>query len=393
MTNLRLACFSPLPPDKSGIATYSARLFEALRDKAELILFHDAPETVADAIHNRFTIRALEDFKGPLAENVDFCWYHMGSNLQFHRAIYDTLLRYPGIVTLHDVNLHPFLGEHYMKRSFGLYSREMGFAYGLDGLEHARQAHHEGQSYQVQAYPLFQRLLHSQLGVVVHNSFAKELLQTVPSQTPILQLPLQQEDLLPQLPAPVEAKQQLGFKATDIVLGSFGYLAPQKRLEVVLTAVSHLLPHFPNLHYLLVGQKVADYELTIPPELEGHVHFLGFVDDAQFNNALSATDIGINLRYPTIGETSATLLSLFGAGTATIVTNAGSFTELPDDTCLKISHEEDELAELTATIQMLAGSADKRQAIGTAANQYIREVCHPDVVADRFLAFVQERIK
>ena len=54
-----------------------------------------------------------------------------------------------------------------------------------------------------------------------------------------------------------------------------------------------------------------------------------------FNGYMAACDIVLNLRYPTVGESSGTLLRALGMGKAVVVTDVGSFREYPDEICLK----------------------------------------------------------
>ena len=63
---------------------------------------------------------------------------------------------------------------------------------------------------------------------------------------------------------------------------------------------------------------------------------IGFAPIEEFVGYLAACDIVLNLRYPTVGENSGTLLRALGLGKAVMVSEVGSFQELPDDVCLKV---------------------------------------------------------
>ena len=69
--------------------------------------------------------------------------------------------------------------------------------------------------------------------------------------------------------------------------------------------------------------------------LARHVRVLGFRPIDEFVGYLAACDIVLNLRYPTVGENSGTLMRALGLGKAVIVSQVGSFSELPDSICLK----------------------------------------------------------
>ena len=52
---------------------------------------------------------------------------------------------------------------------------------------------------------------------------------------------------------------------------------------------------------------------------------------------IAAADIVLNLRYPTVGETSGTLLRALGLGRAVLVSDVGAASpNFPDDVCLKV---------------------------------------------------------
>jgi len=70
--------------------------------------------------------------------------------------------------------------------------------------------------------------------------------------------------------------------------------------------------------------------------LSAHVRILGFAPIEDFVGYLAACDIVLNLRYPTVGESSGTLLRSLGLGKAVMVSEIGSFAEFPEEVCLKV---------------------------------------------------------
>ena len=63
----------------------------------------------------------------------------------------------------------------------------------------------------------------------------------------------------------------------------------------------------------------------------------GYVDDAEFDDYYAAADRLVNLRYPSAGETSGTLIRAFEAGKPVAVSDYAQFAELPDDVVTKIA--------------------------------------------------------
>ena len=101
--------------------------------------------------------------------------------------------------------------------------------------------------------------------------------------------------------------------------------------------------------------------------LSANVRVLGFAPIEEFVGYLGACDIVLNLRYPTVGESSGTLLRSLGLGKAVMVSEVGSFQEFPDDVCLKVPvgpGEEDLIFEY---LNLLVSRPDVAQALGARA--------------------------
>ena len=72
----------------------------------------------------------------------------------------------------------------------------------------------------------------------------------------------------------------------------------------------------------------------------------GYIDEIDFFRYLKAADVVVNLRYPTAGETSGTLIRTLGAGKPVIVSDFGQFADFPEDICLKVAPGENEERDL-----------------------------------------------
>src|SRR5689334_20946052 len=107
---MKLAYFSPLPPKRSGIADYSEELLPYLAQSAEITLFVDGFEPASSEAISRFEI--LDYRKRPdvltRLESHDAIVYHMGNDHRYHTGIFETMVKYPGILVLHDFALHDF---------------------------------------------------------------------------------------------------------------------------------------------------------------------------------------------------------------------------------------------------------------------------------------------
>src|SRR5579863_1253170 len=87
----RVALFTPLPPWQTGTADYAADLIPELEKLVELEVFEEVPR----------------NFK---PKTFDAVLYQIGNN-PFHAQIYDLALQHPGVVVLHEVNVHDLIRE------------------------------------------------------------------------------------------------------------------------------------------------------------------------------------------------------------------------------------------------------------------------------------------
>ncbi|MEO6458621.1 MAG: glycosyltransferase, partial [Chloroflexia bacterium] len=126
--------------------------------------------------------------------------------------------------------------------------------------------------------------------------------------------------------------------------------------------------------YLLVGSRSPNYDPTRQIDMLGlsdKVRFTGYVSPEDFPYYLAASDVCLNLRYPTAGETSASLLRIMGAGVPVLVSRTGSFEELPDNAAGKIDIGDIEEELLLEYLLLLSKRPDLRDAMSRAAREYV----------------------
>ena len=101
---------------------------------------------------------------------------------------------------------------------------------------------------------------------------------------------------------------------------------------------------------------------------------------------MQACDVHVNLRSPTMGETSGTAIRALALGKPLVVSDVGWFAELPDDVALKVPVDDDEVDTLVAALDLLASRPDVRAAMGAAALELARSEHDLDRVADLYVA-------
>ena len=382
MHPLRIAYFSPLPPERSGIADYSRELLPHLARYADLTLYTARPERLDRELHDQFELRDLHLFPEE-HRRYDLALYQMG-NSEYHEPFFPLMMQYPGVVVLHDYYLHHFIAHRTIGAgSFAAYARELGYVLGEDGMHLAQDIRLGRKPIPVYELPLNDRILEVSLGLIVHSDFVAKKVRQQGFNLPLHVVPLIVESRPGQ-----SRRTELNLASEDVLFASFGLITTAKQIEFALRAFKHLRQTVPNAHYLLVGETMGDAnpEAVIREmDLTNVVHYIGYVaDKSSFMDWIHTADVVINLRYPTVGETSATALRAMGAGRPIIVFDHGWYGEIPDGAAVKVPPMDQE-ALLDAMVQF-AKSSELRKQVGQAALRYTEDVCHPSVVAEAYIA-------
>lgn len=388
---MRLGYFSPVGPLRSGVAQYSEDLIPFLTHHAAIDLYVDGYWPSSRSLTSK--CRVL-DYRGlDLGRNLPdraIPFYHMG-NSTHHAYIYESLGRLPGVTVLHDVVLHHFVVEMTIARGNPAgYVHEMMYCHGPAGADAARAVLMRLQGFPFLEYPLHRRVLDSSLRVVVHSEYARSFLAQSHTSTAIDVVPLFAVPT-PTAPRRVHARATFGLHPDDIVFGSIGLVTWAKRLQIALPAFRRVHARLPNARFLIVGDVAPDAGLVdIVSRLGLHdcVQIAGFVEPEQLDDYIAAIDVGVCLRWPTMGESSASALTFLGAAVPTIVSNVGSFAELPDDCCRKIPIEDNEEDQLFEQMLALATNPDLRKELGARALGYVETRHAPESVSAAYIAAI-----
>jgi glycosyltransferase involved in cell wall biosynthesis len=331
--SLRVAFFSPMPPSKSGIADYSEALAAEMAKRVPLTIF-DGPATspgVSPGVSFEASFEASFD-----SSAYDVALYHIGNN-PYHGFAYEHALRHPGVVVMHEANLHHLIADLTIRRGdWDAYLAECEFNGGAPALEHAKRARTLVTGPDYDGVAMTRRLLERSRGLIVHSDFVAGLMRRQGFQGPIATIP--HGAWIPRTNRNA-TRHSLGVDESTPLIGAFGYLKPYKRIAESLRALRRLVKLDPRARMILVGEPHPEFDveqLIRTLDLSGHVRILGFAPIDEFVEYIGACDIVLNLRYPTVGETSGSLQRALGLGKAVIVSNIGAFAELPDDVCLKV---------------------------------------------------------
>jgi glycosyltransferase involved in cell wall biosynthesis len=366
---MKVAYFSPLPPEQTGIADYSALLLPALRE--------------------RIDVEVVRRGRTRPARGTDVALYQVGNNPDAHAWIVDALRRRPGVVVLHDFVLHHLVagmtigrrdGHGYldaMERDHGVVGRLL--AHGV--LDKRIPPLWESRP---EEFPLASFVLEHATAVIVHSCFVRDLVRGAGFSGPVSVVPH------PAWPVPEVAAERV---ADGVVVGCFGIVNQSKRVPELLDAVARVRSSHPDLTLLLVGPTSPGFDLDRRLQRLGLVDEgvvrEGWIDEARLWALMAGSDVLVNLRHPTMGETSGSVIRGLSLAKPLVVSDVGWFSELPADAALKVPPDEDEVATLAAALELLVARADLRRAMGDAAAELARREHDLRRVADLYVAALE----
>jgi len=389
---MRLAYLSPLPPKRSGIATYSAHLLPELARHFDVVpMDFGAPiadPAAVDLLENASARADLRSFPARL--------YHLGNNPHYHLEIYRTLRDAPGVVVLHDTVLYYLMAG----QGFGGLVLECCDNDGPAGVTAALAIRDAAPERDVlryatpERYPLLQGVLRRAQGIIVHNDTARRQLEAASYKGPVAVIPhlsYPVGDAALSDPAQIASrKRAIGLDPEELHIGCFGFIGRTKRIEQVVRALELVAPRLPKWRLLIVGEGEAPDDLLRESPIGGRIVRLGFVGETDWNRYLGAVDLVLNLRHPSMGETSGSLMQAMEYGKACLVTDDAWVSELPDAAVVKIPYDHTEVRELAAQLARLAADPAARIRIGQQARAYCDTQCRPERAATLYAEFIRQ---
>lgn len=383
-----LAFVSPLPPERSGISDYSAELIPELSQhyNIDIVVSQDA---VQDSWHNaNCKIRSVDWFRSH-ANCYERVLYHFG-NSPFHLHMFGLLEEIPGIVVLHDFFLANIVAHmDTTNYSPNIFTKELYRGHGYNAVQELHQSNELSDV--VWKYPCNYSVLDNALGIVVHSEYPKRLAKhwyplSKPDNwavVPLLRTPAVATDR-------IKARHTLKLNENDFVICSFGVLGPIKLNHRLLEAwLASDLSKDKNCVLIFVGDNnMGTYEHELLSSIKKskkseQIRITEWVDSETFHNYLAATDICVQLRAKTRGETSAAILDCMNYALPTIVNADGSTEELPDETLWKLPKEFNN-NQLIEALETLWQDKERRDQLGEHARNTVLEHHSPKNCAAQY---------
>ena len=333
-----------MPPARTGVAIYSTDLVAALQPQHEIDVFVDEPVAAAartgpaagltsSGIH----VRSAHDFVWRHhRQPYDLTVYQLG-NSSAHDFLWPYLFRYPGLAVLHDARLHHARAAALLRRGArGEYRDEFAASQPSTSRDLAELAIAGFDNHLYYQWPLSRLISRASRLTAVHAPAVADELREASPEALIETIRLGHgrpvgRARLAEASARVRTRHGLADDA--VLIGVFGGLTPEKRLPRVLAAFAALLPYAPAARLLLVGAPASHYDVAADVERLGmaaHVTITGYVeDDEMFTDYVAASEVSVNLRWPTAREVSGPWVHALAAGRATIITDLVHMSHVP----------------------------------------------------------------
>ncbi|TDI36578.1 MAG: glycosyltransferase [Acidobacteria bacterium] len=398
---MKLAFWSPLSPKGTGIADYSEELLPYLKKGgADIHLFVEDYEPTNPEILESFEWHYAREYEEVAArEAFDLNLYQIG-NSAFHRYALNAALRFPGVVVLHDLVLqHLFLGLSVERGDTALYLSEMKRAYGVRGAALGRQiAAALGSELLTSKFPLCERMVERSYGVLVLTRFMQRWLEerfgSIPVGKFIGRAPHHYAPP-PPLPVqtPLEARRLLGLPDDAFLVAAFGLATRAKRIDRALLGFKRFLETGADARFLIVGEVQESYDLETIADTAAFgdkLVLMGRQPMDKFYLYMLACDVVVNLRFPSTGELSGTLIRTLGMGKPVLVSNTGPFVEFPEHTVARIDLGVPEVEAIARTLQLFYENPQLRAAMGRFAREHVESRYKLEDEADAYLAFLEK---
>jgi glycosyltransferase involved in cell wall biosynthesis len=332
---VRILWLSPLPPVRSGVSDYAVEILRPLSQLATVRILSPPSTVEAPELPDDLAGFLVPNEATP--EENEIIVAHFGNN-PYHSWILDRCNGRRTVGVVHDLVLHHLL-VHRTLSAPGEFKASMKSAYPNAGgaLADARELGLTGRLDPF-LFPALEPLLGGMEALVCHSEFGKRRLVRDFPKKRILEMKLPVAD-----PGPVdrwEIRKKLGVNPDEIVLMHLGFLTPEKGLAPILGGLAAARRSGVRARLILVGDAAGDEELQVAAKrlgIEDSVTSTGWLEWQEMTTVAAAADLGIVLRVPSAGETSAAVVRFLACGTPCAVIAQRQFLEWAPEVAPRIT--------------------------------------------------------
>jgi glycosyltransferase involved in cell wall biosynthesis len=381
-TKLKLAFLTPLPPQRSGIADYSAMLLP------ELTKFYDIE--VFSELANDYECKSYKMFEEE-AKRFDRVIYQLGNN-PMHSDIYEIMTKYPGVSVLHDFNLGDLL---YFRQSYE--GKVNAFTAAIIGQHGYKSLVEKDLNKLFTKNPCSGDVFTHSVGVITHSHHAVDKAKNYYSSlSNTARVPLIRKQ-----PAYLGKcfKAYLGISENKTLVSSFGMIGEAKmHLDIIDAWVNsgygkendHILCFVGGLPDNEYGAKLKQKISSIGESC--NIIVTGFVDDVIYEKYLASTDVAIQLRRESRGETSAAILDCLNYGIPTITNQSDAFDHSGSESVYSLAADFN-VIDIGTALHKLLSDKYLRSKLGAFAKKLINENHRPANCAQAYFETIERLYK
>ncbi len=383
----RLTAFTPLPPERNGIADYAAFLLGALAEH------YDCEAACEDWLAEAPPGVAVVDPALAHRRAAGGRVLHQVGNNPGHGFVLQALRHASGVSTLHDpglLHLRQTTGAPRGALLAGLRDAPSAFA------RYARQVAAEDRWSRADhlLFDMAGEVLARSRAVVVHSRFARNRLRALHGGAATAHLEVIPH-LLPPLAVPprAEARARLGLPPDVFLVCTAGFATAAKRFDRLIAALDSVAERGAALLWVHAGaERPEEFPLAAAiaerPALRERARVTGYLSERALTDHVAAADALVNLRFPSAGESSGSLARGFAAGTCCVVSDTGAYAELPRSAVLHVPLA-GAVPALAEALAALAADRGRAAAIGEEGRRFAAAEMALPAVALRYRALIE----
>jgi glycosyltransferase involved in cell wall biosynthesis len=385
----KIAVVTPWPEQATGIANYIYKLTPFLAKFFDVDIFVDDSVDKSPWTENRwgglYSIAELEK----RSKTYDHIIYQFGNNADYHSGIYKAALKYRGIGEVHDYNLQPFFYHaYYLKRDIRTYADALELAYGVEGKRLYERVIERDTSPDGVRYPMAHVFREICDAVIFHNHWSCAQIKERRDIYIVPHASFEKETIDPEKRLKTEADiiKKIRRREDEFLIGCFGFINANKRPEQLLAAIYGLVEKGYKIRVAFFGKLNYNSlkEIVAEKKMQDIVAVTGYLSKQEYEVGMSLCDLIVNLRYPSMGESSGTLCEAFQYGKPVLVSDINQYTEFPDEICWKVPIGQYEIPVLESMIEYMIVHGDVREELGANAYEYANTVLHSEKIAKQY---------
>jgi glycosyltransferase involved in cell wall biosynthesis len=362
-------------------------------EQSVTVIQTESPDLLNSTIHDFgtdvITWLELANHKN-IIDEADQLIYQIGDNFQNHMGAVEFLQQHPGIVCLHDF----FLGNLFWAwaETRKEIAKEILANFYNEDISNSYFNFSDSDSFIKETKitaPMTEWICSMAQGVITHSSWGCDrVLLSCPGPVQVLPLPYNK----------IISENKTKYQSIDnskVQILTVGHVNSNKRIRSVITAIASRQELQDTYKYKIIGKITPEVKRSISKYAKDFgvdIEIMGKVNNEILNQAYAESDIISCLRWPVLEAASASAIEAMLNGKPIIVTDAGFYSELPDDYVFKVSTE-NEINEITEIL--LNFLIDKNSFItsGIKARKWASQIFSAQSYAFELTSFVNEVYK